>query len=200
MVSHNSGFNSENSRNDYVQRRQQKQYFRIRDLVYATATDPNIGLLFAHFPLPHPFAIYNRERRDFTLNNTLSYVDSLALVDRTVGELRQALEQAGLWQSTTVLITADHGFRPDMWRDRQGWTPELEQLTKGGQSPLVPFILKLPEEDRGLLYEQPFSNVVSGDLILAILEGQVRKASDAAQWLDQHAQEKRAARAGTFMR
>ena len=44
-----------------MQERQQKQYFRIRDLAYANAVDPNIGLFFAHFPMPHPFAIYNGE-------------------------------------------------------------------------------------------------------------------------------------------
>lgn len=156
--------------------------------------------MFAHFPTPHPFAIYNRQRRDFTLSRTLSYADNLALVDRTVGELRRVLEQAGMWQSTTLLITADHGFRPDMWRDRQGWTPELERLTGGRQTPLVPFILKLAGEDRGLVYEQPFSNVVSGDLIVAILKGQIQRASDAAEWLDQHTQEKDAALPTRIMR
>lgn len=200
MVNPKSEYSSENSRDQYVQERQQKQYFRIRDLVYATAVDPRIGLLFAHFPTPHPFAIYNRQRRDFTLSRTLSYADNLALVDRTVGELRRVLEQAGMWQSTTLLITADHGFRPDMWRDRQGWTPELERLTGGRQTPLVPFILKLAGEDRGLVYEQPFSNVVSGDLIVAILKGQIQRASDAAEWLDQHTQEKDAALPTRIMR
>ena len=200
MVSPNNQYGSENSRDEYVQRRQQKQYFKLRDLAYATAVDPNIGLLFAHFPLPHPFGIYNRQRHDFTLNDSLTYADNLALVDRTVGELRRALEQAGMWRSTTVLITADHGLRPDLWRGRQGWTPELQQLTAGGQSPLVPFILKLPGENRGWVYEQPFSNVVSGDLIIAILKGQIRTAADAAEWLDQRTQDKRAALPGTIVR
>ncbi len=193
-------YTSENTRAEYVQRRQQQQYFQIRDLAYATAVDPSVGLFFVHFPLPHPFGIYNRRRQDFTLNDSLTYADNLALVDRTVGELRRALEQAGLWKSTAVLITSDHGLRPDLWRGRQGWTPELEQLTAGGQSPLVPFILKLPEQDRGWVYDQPFSNVVSGDLLLAILAGRVRKPEDAAEWLDQRTQDKRAALPGRIMR
>ncbi len=200
MAGSNNPESSEASRDEYVQMSQQKQYFRIRDLTYANAVDSNIGLFFAHFPLPHPFAIYNAKRGDFTLNKNLTYADNLALVDRTVGELRKALEQAGMWDSTTLLITADHGLRPDLWRGRQGWTPELEELTADGQSPLVPFILKLPKENRGLVYDQPFSNVVSGDLILAILAGEIGKAADVADWLDRHAQEKGAARAGRIMR
>lgn len=193
IVSPNNKYSSETSRDEYVQQRQQKQYMKIRDLAYATAADPNIGLLFAHLPLPHPFGIYNRQRRDFTLTDSLTYADNLALVDRTVGELRRTLEQAGMWRSTTLLITSDHGLRPDLWRGRQGWTPELQQLTAGGQSPLVPFILKLPDENQGFVYDQPFSNVVSGDLIISIIKGQIRTPADVAEWLDRHTQEKRAA-------
>ena len=169
---------------------QQKQYLKIRDLVYATATDPQIGLFYAHFPLPHPFAIYDSKRRDFTLSRSLGYADNLALVDRTVGELRRALEAAGMWKSTTLLITADHGFRPDMWRGRQGWTAELEELTKDGQSPRVPFILKLPDQEQGWVYDQPFSNAASAELILAILSGKVGNAPETAEWLDLHTQDK----------
>src|SRR5262249_37150979 len=58
---------SEKLRETYVQDRQQQQYFRIRDRVYATSSDRQIDFLFAHFPTPHQFAIYNRQRGDFQL-------------------------------------------------------------------------------------------------------------------------------------
>jgi hypothetical protein len=175
---------SENGRDGYVQRRQQKQYFRIRDLAYAQAADPQIDFLFIHFPLPHLFAIYNREDQNFELNDSLNYADNLALVDRTVGEMRKAIEQAGLWDSTSILITSDHGLRPDLWRGRMGWTPELEQLTGGRQSESVPFIVKLAGENLGATYERAFSSVVSSDLVLAMLRGDVTTAQSAAAWLD----------------
>jgi hypothetical protein len=175
---------SENGRDGYVQRRQQKQYFRIRDLAYAQAADPQIDFLFIHFPLPHLFAIYNREGQNFDLNDSLNYADNLALVDRTVGEMRKAIEQAGLWDSTSILITSDHGLRPDLWRGRMGWTPELEQLTGGRQSESVPFIVKLAGENRGATYERAFSSVVASDLVLAMLSGDVTTPQSAAAWLD----------------
>ncbi len=177
---------SENGRDVYVQRRQQNQYFRIRDLAYREAADPQIDLLFIHFPLPHLFAIYNRERQDFELNESLSYADNLALVDRTVGEMRQAIEQAGLWDSTSILITSDHGLRPDLWRDRMGWTPELERLTGGRQSESVPFIVKIAGQNRGATYERAFSSVLSSELVLAMLHGEVTNADEASTWLDGH--------------
>jgi hypothetical protein len=175
---------SENGRDEYVQRRQLQQYFQIRDHAYADAGDPQIDLLFVHFPLPHPFPIYDRQRHDFTLGDTLSYADNLALVDRTVGEMRRALERTGQWDSTSVLIISDHGLRPDLWRGRMGWTPELERLTAAGQSETVPFILKLAGQNRGVVYDRPFSSVVSSELALAILCGEVSTPEAAVSWLD----------------
>jgi hypothetical protein len=175
------------SQDEYMQQRQQQQYVRIRDAVYTDITDPRIGLLFAHFPTPHLFGIYNRKRKDFTLDDTLSYADNLALVDRTVGEIRQILEQADLWDSTTLLITSDHGFRPSMWRGRLGWNDELEKLTAPGRSETVPFIVKLPGQTQGRVFREPFSNVVSADLVLAILNGQISTYQDASDWLAKNA-------------
>jgi Sulfatase len=186
MLGWNGESASESERAVYVQHRQLQQYFQIRDRAYCEATDKDIDLLFIHFPLPHLFAIYDRERRDFTLSDKLSYVDNLALVDRTVGEMRRALERSGLWDSTSLLITSDHGLRPELWRGRMGWTEELERLTAGGQSQTVPFIVKLAGQDHGLLYDRGFSSVLSSALVLAMLSGEVATPHDAAAWLDVH--------------
>ena len=174
------------SRDEYVQRRQLGQYFQIRDRAYCEAADQDIDLLFVHFPLPHLFAIYDRQRRDFTLSDNLSYADNLALVDRTVGEMRRALERAGLWDSTNILITSDHGLRPDLWRGQMGWTEELERLTGGAQSQTVPFIVKLAGQNRPAVYDRAFSSVLSSELVLAMLGGEVATAEDVASWLDGH--------------
>ncbi len=126
-------------RSAYVQQRQQQQYFRIRDRVYAGALDRQTDFLFAHFPTPHLFGIYDRARHDFTLTAHEDYLDNLALVDR------------------------------------------------GGRSETVPFILKLAGQREPVEFDQPFSGVVSGDLCLAVLSGEVRTAREAAAWLDAHA-------------
>ncbi len=177
---------SANLRSALVQRRQQQAYFRIRDRAYAASVDRQIGFLFVHFPTPHLFGIYDRQRRDFTLSSSIGYLDNLALVDRTVGEVRRTLEQAGLWEGTSILITSDHGLRPALWRGRYNWTPELDRLTAGGPSETVPFIVKLAGQNHPVVYDQPFSNFVTGDLSLAILGGQVSTPAETAAWLDQH--------------
>jgi hypothetical protein len=171
---------------EFVQRRMQQQYFLIRDRAYAAAVDPRIDFLFAHFPTPHPFPIYNRHKQNFELSDSLDYLDNLALVDRTVGEMRRVLEQAGLWDSTSIVITADHGLRPELWHGQYTWTDELEQITAGPQSETVPFIARLAGQHDPRLYDRPFSNVLTGELSLAVLRGQVTTSAQALSWLDGH--------------
>jgi hypothetical protein len=177
---------SENMKDAYLQLQQQQEYFQIRDHAYADAADPRVGFVMLHFPAPHMYAIYNRWRRDFTLDPTLDYLDNLALVDRTVGELRAKLEAAGLWDQTSILITADHGFRPDMWRGHYGWTQNMERISEHS-SQLVPFILKLAGKHDHIVVDRPFSNIVSSDVAMAVLSGQISTAAQAADWIEKRA-------------
>jgi hypothetical protein len=169
--------------NHFVQNVQQQQYFRIRDRAYQEAVDPRIDFLYVHFPTPHLYAIYDAKRRDFALSESTTYFDNLALVDRTVGELRGKLEQAGLWDTTTLLVSADHGLRYNLWHGGMNWTPQFDRLLEKGQSPTVPFILKLGGESKPEVYDAPFSAVVTGDLALAVLRGEVATAAQAASWI-----------------
>lgn len=180
---------SEHLRDSEIQRTQQQHYFRIRDEAYRAAADPQIGLLFVHFPTPHMFPIYNRRRQNFQIDPSLDYFDNLALVDRTVGELRHVLEQAGLWDNTTILITADHGLRPGAWIGRLGWTPELDRLTNREPPQRVPFILKLGGSTEPAVTERAFYNSIGSDLALAVLSRQVTTSSQTVAWLARHATE-----------
>jgi len=175
---------AEHALDRYMQARQQQEYFRIRDRAYQQAADPRIDFLYVHFPAPHLFAIYDAKRKDFTLSDKTTYFDNLALVDRTVGELRRTLEQAGLWESTSILITADHGLRYELWHGGLNWTPQFDRLLEGGQSPTVPFILKLGGEKKPAVYESSFSNVVGGDLSLAVLGGEISTPAQVAAWIE----------------
>jgi hypothetical protein len=169
--------------NRFIQSDQQQQYFQIRDHAYQEAVDPRIDFLYVHFPTPHLFAIYDAQRKDFTLSEKTTYFDNLALVDRTVGELRKKLEQAGMWDTTTLLISADHGLRYVLWHGGMNWTPQFDRLLENGQSPTVPFIVKLGGENKPAVYDPPFSAVVTGDLALAVLRGDVTTSAQAAAWI-----------------
>ena len=87
-----------------------------------------------HFPIPHPFAIYDRQHADFALSSHTSYLDNLALVDRTVGEVRRTLERAGLWESTILMVTSDHPCANECGTTGYDWTPEIADLMSRGGS------------------------------------------------------------------
>jgi hypothetical protein len=134
------------------------------------ATNRDFNLVLLHWPIPHQPFIYSRSRGDFDPSGRGTYIDNLALVDQTFGELRRAMEAAGAWDSTTTLVSADHWLRvsaPDASIDHR-----------------VPFLLKLAGQTTRLDYTRPFDTVATHDLILAILRGELQDPESVARWLD----------------
>jgi arylsulfatase A-like enzyme len=66
------------------------------------------------------------------------YDGNLAYADREVGWLRQRLEEAGLWEKTVVIVTADHGEA----LLEHGWIGHNAQLYE--ESTRIPLIVRLP--------------------------------------------------------
>ena len=174
---------SPDGRDIYMQRRQLREYLALRAHAYREISDPQMDFVFVHFPIPHPFAIYDRQHADFALSSHTSYLDNLALVDRTVGEARRTLEGAGLWESTILMVTSDHPLRRRIWEDRYGWTPEIADAMKRGESAAVPFILKLAGHHPAAVYEPAVSNVTAAKLSVATLSGDVATPQQVADWL-----------------
>ena len=140
------------------------------------ATNAALGLTFLHLPVPHVPGIYAPAQRRLTmwnLSRTQGYVDNLALADRTLGDLRQAMEQAGLWDKTWVLISSDH-----WWRESARYDGRTDHR--------VPFLLKPAEATGTLDYPPAFNTILSADLLLAILKGEVTRAGQLVPWLDAH--------------
>ena len=79
------------------------------------------GLALLHMPVPHPPYFYNavtgkNDRGATPITGIFQqtqegYVDALALTDKIIGQLRRSMEQAGVWDTTTVIFSADHPFR-----------------------------------------------------------------------------------------
>jgi len=139
------------------------------------ASDPKLGLVILHLPIPHQPAIYRRDHEELTLFNFRPdwYYDNLALADRTLGDLRRAMEQASVWDSTTIIVTTDHPLR---------WYAMLDETV----DPHVPFLVKLAKQKQGILYRPPLRALVAHDLTLALLRGEVARPEEVVAWLDQH--------------
>jgi hypothetical protein len=148
--------------------------------------DPDIGLVLLHWQVPHPPNVYRRDTDEFQVTGESSYLDNLRLVDRTLGELRRVMEESGTWENTHVLLTADHWWRSSMWRVLGPWTSEDAATFKSDSDHRVPFMLKLAGQKKMVTYEPVFNNVLTHDLVLALLGSGLSSADSVADWLDEH--------------
>ncbi len=156
----------------YGRRRHLAAYRAVQATGLALAADPAIGMALVHLGIPHEPTIYDRARGDFSLGAVHGdeYAHNLALVDRSLGELRQALEQSGLWDRTTVMVFGDHGRRSK----RNGMTID---------DPRVPLIIKLAGQSEGMDYTAPVEALRVHDLTLEILAGRITTVAQVAAWL-----------------
>jgi hypothetical protein len=143
------------------------------------ASDPRLDVVFVHASVPHGPEIFDLDKQAFSLwmHDGAAYFGNLVLADYFFGDVRASLQEAGLWDSTAVLVTSDHE-----WRRSENYD--------GIRTSQVPFLLKLPGQSDGLVYERRFSPMlVTGELLLEISVGRVSTPAGAVEWLDAHTPE-----------
>jgi hypothetical protein len=155
----------------------------IRAAALRIAADPEIGFALLHLPVPHHPDIYDPDRGTLSVADERSYLDNLELADRTLGELRTAMETADLWSRSAVIVTSDHWWRA-IHRGDWGLLPEEEDLFGDGENRRVPFLAKLPGDGMPLVYPRAFNTLLIHELTLEILAGRLRTAAGLAAWLD----------------
>ena len=184
-----------------VHHRQDKmeRFSWLRDRAVEMVSDPALGLVLIHLPIPHPPAIYSRTDHVLTPHGRIGYLDSVALADRTLGELRRAMEQSGTWDRTAVLVSADHGWRTYIWRGDVEWTPGEESASHQDTSG-VPLILKLPGQVSGLVYDRRCNTVVTREIITGILKGQITDPNALPEFIERSMPVKAAHETSRFSR
>ncbi len=137
----------------------------MRRRAVALATDTRFQLVYMHFPIPHLLGLWDRREHRYSTDDRASYLDNLALADRTLGEIRAALEREGMWNDTVVLVTSDHPLR-DQTIEAGKWWNDSETASITGERKYVPFLLKLgsPHE-----FHSPFQAIRTRELVLALL-------------------------------
>ena len=157
---------------------------RILAAALEMAPDPDLGLAMLHFPVPHHPDIYDPERRALSATDRRSYFDNLELADRTLGEVRDVMEAAGLWDESIVIVTSDHWWRA-IHRGDWGLTPEEELVFADEINRRVPFLLKLAKQREASVYPRAFNTLLVHDLILDLLMGGGTTPAAVAAWLDE---------------
>jgi hypothetical protein len=142
----------------------------------AAAANPDYGLILLHLPPPHGPGVYLPENNEFTWRGIAApagYFNNLVLADHELGALRRGMETSGQWDKSWVILSADHSWRSS-------------RLYDGVRDYRVPFLVKPPDGGQSLTYCNPFNTILTQDLILAILRGEVTNQSTTAAWLDTH--------------
>ena len=162
----------------YVQRLFIDGYLYSLKASLSAVTNSAYGLTLLHLMPPHLPGIYLPDKNQFTVfdtSDTAGYLNNLALADHTLGRLRGAMEQSGEWDKTWVIMSADHS-----WRE--------SKLYDGKRDMRVPFLVKPPGDNESLTYSRQFNTILTHDLILAILRGEVTNQQNVVTWIDAHGQ------------
>jgi Sulfatase len=138
------------------------------------ATNNVYGLTLLHLPPPHTPGVYLPDKDQFTywgMPKPVGYLGNLALADKELGRIRLAMEASGQWDKTWLIVSADHSLGGSLF---------------GGEDRRVPFIVKPPGANNPVTYSPQFNTIVTHDLILAILRGEIASQRELVPWLDNH--------------
>ncbi|HZS48816.1 MAG TPA: sulfatase-like hydrolase/transferase [Blastocatellia bacterium] len=185
-LSYDTGLIDHLPRAAFFRQHQVETYNQVMEHARDIVARKDLDFTLIHFPVPHPPGVYDRNTGSMTSERSRSYLDNLALVDRTLGELRRIMESNGTWDDTTVILTADHWWRADTWRAGKVWSPEDESVFKANPDHRVPFMIKLSGRNDAYTYDQQFNTVLLRDLLNAIRTGQVSDTKAIADWLEAH--------------
>jgi hypothetical protein len=158
---------------------------KVRDNALRMLRNPNLNLVFLHMPIPHPPGIWNSTEHVLT-DGPADYIDNLRLADLTLGQMRRTLEKTGDWDSSAVLVSSDHPYRPELWSKLPGWTSQVAKITQSRWQPYIPFFLKLPKQQQGAVYDREFNSVLSADMLFQLLKGRLQSSKDVIRYLDKH--------------
>nr|MCH9659866.1 LTA synthase family protein [Bacteroidota bacterium] len=137
------------------------------------SVDAGLDLVYGHVSVPHGPNIYDRKNEKFTYFNTQpeGYFGNLVLADKFLEKIRLEMEKHGLWESSTVIVTSDHGWRHVKLINRE-------------RDYRVPFLVKLPSQTKNVIYKPNFSSTVLKELILNLLGGEISNTEEVINFLN----------------
>ena len=138
---------------------------QVEDLTRAAikaAARPDLQFVFLHLPHAHNPFVWDPETQRPILaphpRDPRGYLRNLHWADAAFARIRLAMENAGIWERSVVLVSADHGFR------------DADALGYSKDDLHVPFLLKSPSGGVDDLDPQaPFETIQSADLLLKLM-------------------------------
>jgi len=148
--------------------------------------DRSAALTFLHLPIPHPGGIYDRKTATLTTGYS-TYMDNLALADSYLAQVRSLLEKTGQWDSSTVIVMGDHGWRTSLlWKTLPGWTSDEEKASADGPFDDRPaYIVKLAGQRTNERIDHPFKAIRTRKLVDALMKQEIQTPADLESWVAQ---------------
>lgn len=163
---------------------QAEVFAHMMDSARELVTDDGIDFAFVHLYLPHPPGFYDRRTGRVLVGG--SYIDNLALVDRSLAGLLQALAQTPSAGQTTLIVSSDHSWRVGIWRHAFGWTREDELASGHGRFDPRPFlVVHLPGETAAAEVSHAVPLLSMHDMIQHMLAGQMNSSAELQAWAAQ---------------
>jgi Sulfatase len=145
-----------------------EDYYDLMRWSHALIDNENIGFVLLHLPLPHPGGFYNRKTGQIGVDG--SYIDNLALTDRTLDQLMQWIGATKLAANTTIVLCSDHSWRVPMWSTESTmWTEEDAKASQGRFDSRPVLMVHFPGETTPEVVAQPLPALMEHDLIESLL-------------------------------
>jgi hypothetical protein len=136
--------------------------------------DERIRFVFCHLPVPHLPGIFDRSSSRVgkpAKGKGEEYLGNLVLADKTFGELRESMENAALWENTTVVLTSDHWLR-----DTNAYDGKIDYH--------VPLLIKMAGQTQPVSYSKPMNTLLLAKFTLAVLRREVKTPAELVRWMD----------------
>jgi hypothetical protein len=142
--------------------------------------DNSYKLCFFHWSLPHSPFFYNSKINDF-VNKKSTYTENLALLDKTIKEIRLSMMKKKQWENSIIIITSDHQLRDNM----NSLNNEEKEICKKREKHLIPFIVKIPNS-KPCIYDKTFHACILKDMVLNMLQGKITNNKDLCEFIDEN--------------
>lgn len=138
------------------------------------ASDPDLDVVFLHYPVPHVPGIWDAAKNEITTSGT--YDGNLELTDRSLGELIDAMRASGVWERTALVVLADHPKRG------KHYLPAPSPRLAAGEIRPIPFLVRPAGGIPATVDDRRFSSLALHDLVPRLLDGRARTAEDLREF------------------
>jgi len=152
---------------------QRKVYEDLTGRAKGALEDNQLDFVFLHLPLPHPPGFYDRKKAKFDASGHASYLDNLALADRTLGEFLPILRASSRWDQTSIVICGDHSWRTFLWIHSGHWTEEDAAASHGGHfDPRPMLMVHQAGQTTAAAIDHPVSLLKAHEILGNLIRGQ----------------------------